>query len=675
LKPVEKGTLVEFWHNGDRRLGIIDRPEGKKLWVAIDARQQSHQLHPTKDITYTVAGVSFKQPAEIEKFLAAVTPHIDPENLPVAWEMLVDDNATTDPASLADLLYADDSPVHTYAAHCLLSGDKVYFKNKKDQNYEPRPRNQVLELQHQIAVKEQKERDLQEFIDRIHTRLSGTEVEWTEADRIKIEGFEKFVLQPNFPPKGTADLLVAIGKGQSEQQVFDLLVGLGIWSPHENIALRRAQIPVDFADPITAAVQDMLADFPADLDPDRRDLTHIKVYTIDDESTTEIDDGVSLETLPDGRQQVWVHIADPTRFISPGDAIDTEARRRSTTIYLPTGMIPMFPTALATGPMSLIQGQVCCALSFGMILDDTGAVIEYQITASSIKPTYRLTYDDVDEMLQLGILNEPEIAAISKLGKLRQQWRQAQGSVNISMPEASIKVHDDEIDISIIEDSPARQLVAEMMIMTGEVAARYGQDNELPLPYRGQPQPELPTDEELNLLPPGPVRFCAIRRCMPRSEMGLSPLRHASLGLNTYCQATSPIRRYTDTIVHFQIKAHLRGDPLPFDYDKLQEIMQSIVSTSYEGTLMERQTNRYWSLEYLGRAHHQSWDAIMLRWLREDDELALILLEELGLEFAMRFDRWISPGDRIQVQVSFVDPRKDVIHFKEVSPQEAQAIS
>ena len=131
---MEKGTLVEFWHNGDRRLGIIDRPEGKKLWVAIDARQQSHQLHPTKDITYTVTGVYFKQPAEIEKFLATVTPHIDPENLPVAWEMLVDENATTDPASLADLLYADDSPAHTYAAHCLLSGDKVYFKNKKDQS-------------------------------------------------------------------------------------------------------------------------------------------------------------------------------------------------------------------------------------------------------------------------------------------------------------------------------------------------------------------------------------------------------------------------------------------------------------------------------------------------------------------------------------------------------------
>ena len=107
---MEKGTLVEFWHNGDRRLGIIDRPEGKKLWVVIDARQQSHQLHPTKDITYTVAGVNFKQPAEIEKFLAAVAPHLEPENLSVAWEMLVDDNESTDPAGLADLLYADASP-------------------------------------------------------------------------------------------------------------------------------------------------------------------------------------------------------------------------------------------------------------------------------------------------------------------------------------------------------------------------------------------------------------------------------------------------------------------------------------------------------------------------------------------------------------------------------------
>ena len=70
---MEKGTLVEFWHNGERRLAIADRPEGKKHWIAIDNRTQSHTLHP-RDITYEVAGVTYKQPAEIDKFTTAVAP-------------------------------------------------------------------------------------------------------------------------------------------------------------------------------------------------------------------------------------------------------------------------------------------------------------------------------------------------------------------------------------------------------------------------------------------------------------------------------------------------------------------------------------------------------------------------------------------------------------------------
>ena len=92
------------------------------------------------------------------------------------------------------------------------------------------------------------------------------------------------------------------------------------------------------------------------------------------------------------------------------------------------------------------------------------------------------------------------------------------------------------------------------------------------MPYRGQPQPELPSEEELLQLPAGPTRFCALRSCMPRSEMSMSPIRHASLGLESYVQVTSPIRRYTDLLAHFQIKAHLQGEKLPFSREELQEI-------------------------------------------------------------------------------------------------------
>jgi exoribonuclease-2 len=382
---------------------------------------------------------------------------------------------------------------------------------------------------------------------------------------------------------------------------------------------------------------------------------------------------LSVETLASGLQRIWIHIADPSRLVSPGDSLDLEARRRTTTLYLPTGMIPMFPPLLATGPMSLIQGKICSALSFGVILDESGGVQEYSIHASLIKPTYRLTYEDVDEMLQLGIQAEPEIAHLATLAKLRQSWRQSQGSINISLPESYIKVQGDEITINVLDDSLARQLVAEMMILAGEVAARYGQQHHLPLPYRGQPQPELPSEEELLQLPAGPARFSAMRRCMTRSEMSITPVRHAGLGLETYAQVTSPIRRYSDLLAHFQIKAHLRGEDLPFSAEKLQEIMLSVSSSAYEATLVERQTNRYWGLEYLRRHASEVWQAIVLRWLREDDNLALILLEDLGLELAMRFTRSVSPGDRLEVQVSHADPRQDVIHFREMVNQEAQA--
>jgi exoribonuclease-2 len=360
--------------------------------------------------------------------------------------------------------------------------------------------------------------------------------------------------------------------------------------------------------------------------------------------------------------------------MQPGDELEQEARRRTTTLYLPTGMIPMFPPELATGPMSLVQGQVCPALSFGVILDESGGVEDYEIHASIIKPTYRLTYEDVDEMLQLGVKAEPEIAEIATWAERRYQWRQSQGSISIHMPESAIKVRESgEIAIDVLDDSPARQLVAEMMILAGEVAGRFAQEHQIPLSFRGQPQPELPTDEELLQLPAGPVRFCAIRRCMPRSEMGTTPMRHAGLGLETYAQVTSPIRRYIDLMNHFQLKAFLRDEPFPFTPEQLQEIVQGVTTAVKEASWVERQSNRYWGLEYLRRHGDKSWQAVVLRWLREHDNFGLILLEDLGLELAMHFKRSVALGDRLEVQVSHADPHEDTIQFRELMEQEVQA--
>ena len=665
---MEKGTLVEFKHQGQPRLGVVDRPEGKKNWVVMDERGQSHTLHP-REMIYEVVGERYT-PADISAFLNEAEGYIDPSSLEVAWEFLTESEESADPVSLAALLFSDQSPPLCYAAHRLLSEDKIYFKQKGDR-YEPRPAAQVNEIKHQIEREAQRQQEWETFMAKARQGLAGESVTWDKTDRPRIEILERFALlgEESSQRNQAVELLNALGCAPTAAGAFDTLVAWGLWQPHENLALRRSQIPSQFSEDILTMVQQRLQSPPPDLDdPQRLDLTHLKVYTVDDASTQEIDDGLSLETLEDGRQRLWVHIADPTRWVIPGDDLDLEARRRCTTVYLPTGIIPMFPAELATGPMSLIQGQICCALSFGIVLGEAGDVQDYTIATSLIKPTYRLTYEDVDELLELGITAEPELHDLARWAQVRGQWRITQGAITINMPESIIKVLEagDDIMIEVLEDSPARQMVAEMMILAGEVAARYGQAHELAIPFRSQIQPELPSDEELIQLPTGWVRDSAIRRCMTRSEVGITPSRHATLGLDSYSQVTSPIRRYLDLLVHFQLKAHLRGDPLPFSSHEVTELAQGASSAAYEATLVERQTKRYWALEYLRRHQNEVWDVMLLRWLREDDGLGLIMVEDLGLELAMRFNRAVALGEQIQVRVIHANPRQDIIRFEEV---------
>ena len=668
---MEQGKLIEFRVQGERRLAVAERPEGKKDWIVIDAGGQSHKIRPQR-VEYTVEDVLY-QPSEIASFLAEVEQYIDPDSLETAWEILVEDGETTTPQQMAELLFSDQSPALCYAAHCLLSQDKTYFKQKSDR-YEPRPANQVEEIKHQLEVQEQKEREKADFINHIKQALIEKSVEWNDSDRLRLESIEKLALGMEGTSKAAQEMLKEIGRKFDSQAAFDLLVDIGWWSKHENLFLRRSSYPVNFSKKVLDVVQPRLQSDPAEADQNYLDLTHLKVCTIDDESTTEIDDGLSVEYLEDDTFKLWIHIADPTRLVHPGDELDLEARRRSTSLYLPTGMVSMFPTELATGPMSLVEGKVCSALSFGVILDESGGVKEYEIHSSLIKPTYRLTYDDVDEMLHLGIQNEPEISDLAKSSYLRRQWRKEQGAIQIKMPESVIKVKDnEEVTIELIDSSPSRQLVAEMMILAGQIGGKFGMENNVPLPYRGQPQPELPPEEELLQLPPGPTRFCAIRSCMPRSEMSMSPIRHASLGLDSYVQVTSPIRRYTDLLSHFQIKAHIRGEEFPFDREELQEIVYSVSSSSYEATLVERQTNRYWGLEYLRRNSECVWDVLVLRWLREDENLGLILIEDLGMELPHRFDRPVTLGERMEMQVTRSDPQRDEVRLREITEAEIQA--
>ncbi len=671
---MEKGTLVEVKLHGDRRLVVIDRPEGKKHFQAIDENGNNHTIHP-REINYSIKSsgenTSFTY-TQIPSFLKKVDNFLDPSSLEVAWEILIEDNQPTNPNDLANLLFSEISAVTSYASYCLLSNDKIYFKQKGDL-YEPRSNSQVSELKHQAEAATQRAKLIEEFQNKLTTKLSGGEVTWSTSDRSRLDFLERYAINGDeASDKAAAQELLSFAKRpKNEQAAFQLLVDLGIWSEHENLNLLRSQIPIRFANELLAAAQECFtAPIPDHMGDLRRDLTHLHVYTIDDISTTEIDDGLSIETLADGSKRIWVHIADPTRWLDPDSPLDKDARKRGTSVYLPTGVIPMFPIELAAGPMSLIENKVCHAVSFAVDLDEVGAISHYEIVTSLVKPNYRLTYEDVEEMLQLGV--EDDLDRLAAFARLRKKWRVDQGAIEIHLPDTSVKVDSksdpkwgDRLTLELMEDTFSRQLVAEMMILAGEVAAKFAQTNNIPIPYRYQEQPELPPLDTLMQLPSGPVREFAICRCMTKGSLGLYASRHAGLGLNAYAQVTSPIRRYSDLLAHWQIKAFLRAEPLPFTAEMLTAILQAIDPAIWDANQVERQSVKYWSLEYLRRNKDVVWEALMLDWLRENEKLALVLIEDLGLKLPMRINRQIQVGDNLRIKTGEVDPRKDIIYFQE----------
>jgi len=317
-------------------------------------------------------------------------------------------------------------------------------------------------------------------------------------------------------------LLANLKRKRSSQSAADLLVELGAWTKHEDLALLRSGFPVRFStdENHSAAQAEESTHDPDELLGLRRDLRSLKAYTIDDESTTDIDDGVSIETVTkdDGseRKRIWVHIADADRW-SPRDSdIFQAAQRRATSVYLPTGAVPMFPHRLCKDVMSLTANCDSYAVSLAVELNDDGSIDEDSllITPSLINVNYRLSYNEVDEMFDHGLayFEEWELGALLAEANKRRRFRidngSTEGFVPKPIPQNEVRVvpdetAEDQLDISItvavthnaglnsssiVTDdrnpskaeehaaplSSAFLLVTEMMILAGEAMGKLG---------------------------------------------------------------------------------------------------------------------------------------------------------------------------------------------------------
>ncbi|XP_057459032.1 ribonuclease II, chloroplastic/mitochondrial isoform X2 [Lotus japonicus] len=674
-RSLQKGLLLEFKKDSERiLLAVAQRPDGKKNWMVSDQNGVSSSIKP-QQVTFIVPGIDNFDRADIADFVQKAQDNMDPSLLEFAWIELLEKNKSVTVEELAEIIFGSAEPLESYSAHLLLSKDEVYFSVLETKGfrsiYGPRPSEQVEELIRRKIAKEAAENEFQEFIKLLASAKSmprqdkPSKSSWVNEEKnwSRIESLQAYALDSckNDEQRKTAGaILKEMGLAKTASSAVNLLVDIGYFPVHVNLELLKLGIPTDHSEEIISAAH-LLSD---SYDPD-------EVYAIDVDEADELDDALSAKKLQDGRIQIWIHVADATRYVLPGSVVDREAMRRGTSVFLPTATYSMFPEKLAMEAMSLRQGEICNAVTVSVVLHKDGSIAECSVLNSLIKPTYMLTYESASELLHLNLKEEVELRILSEAATLRLNWRRQQGAVETASLETRIKVsnpEDAEPSINLYVESqadPAMRLVSEMMILCGEAMATFGSRNEIPLPYRGQPQSDINLSE-FSHLPEGPVRSLALVKVMRAAEIDFrKPARHGVLGLPGYVQFTSPIRRYLDLLAHYQVKAFLRGEPLPFSPGKLEGIAAVVNDRFRTVRKLCNSSLRYWILEYLRRQpKEKKYRALVLRFLK--DRIAALLLVEVGFQASAWVSLGAQIGDEVMVKVEEAHPRDDVIFLKEV---------
>jgi exoribonuclease-2 len=158
------------------------------------------------------------------------------------------------------------------------------------------------------------------------------------------------------------------------------------------------------------------------------------------------------------------------------------------------------------------------------------------------------------------------------------------------------------------------------------------------------------------------VRHAAIKRCLSRGISGSQPAAHFSLGLAAYVQATSPIRRYGDLVVQRQLLA-LREGRQPLNTDQLLELLAELESPLRQAVQISRDDQRHWQQVWFDAHRGEAWRAQFLRWLRPQDRLGLVHVEDLAMDLAAECPAGSDPGDQVLVRVQQVDPLRDLLRL------------
>ena len=656
---MEPGYLVEFFDQRRILCGIVLELKGERLHVLAQTNREM-TLARKRVLHACPSRISPQLPRqqlldlleETAQKREALKASIRLEEL---WELLAqEDQALTAPA-MADLWFGEATAHQVAALERALLEDRFLFKYKEDR-WVPNPPEVVAHLQEQAQREEKRLQEMDAAAGWLRAVWEGEKAPEPEGRTHLVELLRGLaVFGPEAPDYVQGKAYLEKARLTAPDAPFRLLVRLGVFQEDENLDLYRLEVPREFP----PAVRDQALNYSRREPPDpyaahRLDLTALPCFTIDGERTRDFDDALSLEETPAG-WRLGVHIADVSSLVQPHTPLDREAQARTTSIYLPEQRLPMLPEEISEDLLSLLAGQERPALSFLVTLSPEAEILDWEIRPSRIRVQQRLTYQEVDGLLP----QDPQLAALSRLTGLLKERRLAQGGYELRLPEVWVAFSPQgEITVTVEDqETPARQLVAEAMVLANWLASRLLAEQGVPAIFRGQPEPREAIRREE---PKGLLELYRDRRRLSRVVMDLEPQPHWGLGLEHYTLATSPIRRYLDLVTHRQLFSALCSAPPPYNPEELGQILTFIEPAMRRAGILKTRRLRYWLLKYLAGKVGQKKEALVLEALPHRYRL---LFPDILLEFFLPAPATLTlnPGDLVLVRLERVLPREDQI--------------
>lgn len=422
----------------------------------------------------------------------------------------------------------------------------------------------------------------------------------------------------------------------------------------------------------------------------RKDLTDLVTFTIDGDDAKDLDDAISYEKLENGNHHLWVHIADVSYYVKANSKLDEDAMERSTSVYLADRVIPMLPHKLSNGVCSLNENVDRLAMTCEMEIDNNGKVLKYDIYPAIINSNLRMTYNNVNKVIEEGITPDgygPYVSLLNgceELAKALRKEKVDRGYIDFGIDEAMIIVNEtgEAVDIKKRERGMGEKLIEDFMIVANETVATHIYFLELPFIYRVHGEPnEQKIENFINFIKqlgysinikmtdmhPKTMQMILdalnekkefhllssmLLRSMQKAVYAKENIGHYGLASKYYTHFTAPIRRYPDTTVHRLLRTYL-----------------------FENK-MDKGTRDFWDLRLDALCQHVSQkerDAVSCEREVDDMKKAEYMMKHIGEEFdgmvssVLSFGMFIELDNLIEGLVRLDDMKDDHYTYNETT--------